>query len=92
MTQSERVTVHTIDHIAAMVALWMRIRQKWGRSSSIKAKCWDLSDAYKQVPLSDSAFQLDSFLVGYDPNIDAPKIYRQRVLPLGSVASVTSFL
>ena len=52
VVQSEGVTVHTIDHIAA--------------------KCWDLSDAYKQVPLSDEAFELDSYLAVYDPISNEP--------------------
>ena len=42
--------------------------------------------AYKQVPLSDEAFDLDSYLAVFDPGTS------QRVLPFGSVASVTAFL
>ena len=56
------------------------------------AKCWDLSDAYKQVPLSDNAFELDSYLAVYDPSSKGAKIFKQRVLPFGSIASVTAFL
>ena len=56
------------------------------------AKCWDLSAAYKQVPLSDRACQLDGYLVVYTPHTKAAEIYRQRVLPFGSIASVTAFL
>ena len=73
VTQSEGD--HTIDRIAAMVACWMR-------NGTIKpedilvAKCWDLSDAYKQVPLSDDAFDLDSYLAVYDPNSESAKIFK----------------
>ena len=63
-----------------------------GRESGLKAKCWDLSDAYKQLPLSDHAFDHDAYLVVYDPDAKQPLIFQQRVLPFGSVASVTSFL
>ena len=56
------------------------------------AKCWDLSDAYKQVPLSDEAFHLDSYLAVYDPGCSSAKIFKQSVLPFGSIASVTAFL
>eukprot|EP00435_Cladocopium_sp_Y103_P060970 s205_g22.t1 len=92
VTQTEGVTVHTVDHIAAMVALWMRLSSSADGDRGLKAKCWDLSDAYKQLPLSDHAFTHDSFLVVYDPELRGPSIYQQKVLPFGSIASVTSFL
>ena len=91
VAQNEGVTLHTIDHIASMIAFWMK-----SGSLSVKdglvAKCWDLSDAYKQVPLSDEAFHLDSYLAVYDPGCSSAKIYKQCVLPFGSIASVTAFL
>ncbi len=85
VTQSQGVTIHTIDHMAAMMACWMR-------NGSIKpqdihvAKCWDLSDAYKQARLSDDAFNLDSYLAVFDPNSESAKIFKQSVLPFGSIA------
>ena len=54
--------------------------------------CWDLSDAYKQVPLSDEAFHLDSYLGVYDPSCSSAKIFKQCVLPFASIASITAFL
>ena len=93
VTQTEGVTVHSIDHIAAMVALRMRQLQREPRGSSgLRAKCWDLAAAYKQVPLSDAAYALDSFLMVYNPATKQPEVFQQRVLPFGSVASVTAFL
>ena len=56
------------------------------------AKCWDLASAYKQVPLSDEAHRLDSYIVVYNLQTCSPEIYQQAVLPFGSVASVTAFL
>ena len=91
MTQNEGVTVHTIDHIAAMTACWMK-DGNLNHTDPLVAKCWDLSDAYKQVPLSDNAFELDSYLAVYDPSSRGAKIFKQRVLPFGSIASVTAFL
>ena len=58
--QSESVSVHSIDHIAAMISLWIRLGTESGRTPDLVAKCWDLTDAYKQVPLSDHAFQNDA--------------------------------
>ena len=91
VTQNEGVTIHTIDHIASMLAFWMRsgsLRPEDG----LVAKCWDLSDAYKQVPLPDEAFHPDSYLAVYDPSCSSAKIFKQCVLPFGSIASVAAFL
>ena len=66
-------------------------RQEMLEASRLLGKCWDLSDAYEQLPLSDHAFQHDAFLVLFDPTIQKPRVYQQRVLPFGSVASVTAF-
>ena len=91
VAQNEGVTIHTIDHIASMIAFWMRIGNLSAKDGLV-AKCWDLSDAYKEVPLSDEAFQLDSYLAVYDPGCSSAKIFNQCVLPFGSIASVTAFL
>ena len=91
VTQNEGVTIHTIDHIASMTACWMKSGHL-SLEDPLVAKCWDLSDAYKQVPLSDNAFELDSYLAVYDPSSKDAKIFKQRVLPFGSIASVTAFL
>ena len=91
VTQHEGVTIHTIDHIASMTACWMKSGHL-SLADPLVAKCWDLSDAYTQVPLSDNAFELDSYLAVYDPSSKDAKIFKQRVLPFGSIASVTAFL
>ena len=91
VAQSEGVTIHTIDHIASMIAFWMK-SGSLNAKDGLVAKCWDLSDAYKQVPLPDEAFHLDSYLAVYDPGCSSAKIFEQCVLPFGSIASVTAFL
>ena len=58
VTQNEGATIHAIDHIASMIAFWMRSGSLSAKDGLV-AMCWDLSDAYKQVPLSDEAFHLD---------------------------------
>eukprot|EP00435_Cladocopium_sp_Y103_P045778 s2261_g13.t1 len=70
----------------------MRLSAQSKRDMGLKAKCWDLSDPYKQLPLSDHAFDHDAFLVVFDLDSQSPCIYQQKVLPFGSIASVTSFL
>ena len=92
VTQVETVSIHGVDHIAAMCSEYLRISGTTCSFPQLVAKCWDLSAAYKQVPLSDSACQLDGYLVVYNPHTKAAEIYRQQVLPFGSIASVTAFL
>ena len=92
VTQSEQVSIHSIDHIAAMIGMWIRCNEETGCSRGLTAKTWDLADAYKQVPLSDTAYRLDSYLGVFDPVSCEGKVFRQRVLPFGSIASVTAFL
>ena len=87
VTQNEGATIHTIDHIASIVydCLWLRRVE-----TCVVAKCWGLSGACALVPLSDNAFELDSYLAVYDPSSKNAKIFKQRVLPFGSIASVTA--
>ena len=82
---------YTPFHIASMIAFWMKSGSLSAKDGLV-AKCWDLSDAYKQVPLSDEAFHLDSYLAAYDPGCSSAKIFKQCVLPFGPIASVTAFL
>lgn len=91
VTQTEGVTVHTIDHVAAMVAYWLKAGADKPDRTHIRAKCWDLSDAYKQIPLSDSAYENDAYLAVYCPSSQEAKIFKQKVLPFGPVASVTAY-
>ena len=92
VTQVEAVSIHGVDHIAAMCSEYLRVSNANGGHPSLVAKCWDLSAAYKQVPLSDSACEMDGYLVVYNPHTQKAEIYRQHVLPFGSIASVTAFL
>ena len=92
VTQVEVVTLHGIDHIACLGASLLAAAQRKGRKLQLVSKCWDLAAAYKQIPLSDEAYEKDSYLVIFNPNTGKPEVYRQAVLPFGSIASVTAFL
>ena len=93
VTQTEQISVHSVDHIAAMISRKMESESKsFHCGRALVAKCWDLASAYKQVPLSDEAFEMDSYLVVFNPKTQSPEIYKQKVLPFGSIASVTGFL
>lgn len=58
----------------------------------IACQVWDLSSTYKQIPLSDDAYHLDSYIVVYNPVTCKLEVYQQAVLPFASIASVTAFL
>ena len=92
VTQSETITVHTLDVCAAMVATWLRQTKQAGVCGELVAKTWDLSGAYKQLALSDTAYQQDSYLAIFNPYNKTPEIFKQKVLPFGAKASVTAFV
>ena len=92
VTQTEVVTLHGVDHIAGMGAALIKSFFNQERRESLLAKCWDLAAAYKQIPLSDEAYEMDSYIIVYNPDSDRPEVFQQAVLPFGSVASVTAFL
>ena len=94
VTQVEQVPVHTIDIIAAMPSVWLNEWFCTGRKdhSAPHCKAWDLRAAYKQLPLSDMSYELDSFFVMFNAESGGPEIFRQRVLPFGSKASVSGFI
>lgn len=92
VSQTETATVHTVDHVTSMIVSLLRSSEHKARKLELVAKTWDLADAYKQIPLSDRAFDLDAYLAVYCPTTNKAEISQQRVLPFGSVASVTAFL
>ena len=92
VTQVEVVTLHDIDHVACLGSALMAAAQQQHGATQLVAKCWDLAAAYKQIPLSDHAYDADSYIVVYNPDTRSPEIYKQAVLPFGSIASFTAFL
>jgi hypothetical protein len=61
----------------------MRTSDELGTSVSLSAKTWDLADAYKQIPLSDHAFDNDGFLAVYNPPKNEPKFSNKKFSLLG---------
>ena len=94
VTQAESVPVHTVDVVAGMLGAWLTEWFCAGRKAEGAPKCkaWDLRAAYKQLPLSDSSFELDSHFVIYNVEKGSSEIYKQKVLPFGSKASVSGFI
>lgn len=70
VTQSESVTVHTIDRVASMVAYWLKASKDKPGRSDIAARCWNLSDAYnKQIHFSDDTYERGAFLAVFNPRL-----------------------
>ena len=90
--QSETITVHALDVCAAMVATWLRKSKQAEMCGELVAKTWDLSGAYKQLALSDTAYNQDSYLAIFNPHNKTAEIFKQKVLPFGAKASVTAFV
>ena len=74
VTQLETASVHTVDHIAALASCAPRTAESKGKTVELVAKAWDLADAYKQVPLSDEAFLMDSFFAVFNPSKGKPEL------------------
>lgn len=51
-----------------------------------------LSNAYNQVSVFDEAYDCDTSMAVRQPGCNAAKIFNQRFVPLGPVASVTAIL
>ncbi|CAE7922217.1 unnamed protein product, partial [Symbiodinium necroappetens] len=84
VTQTEQVTVHTLDVVAGMASAWLARARKRLQQASMAAKTWDLKTAYKQLPLSDAAYARDGYFVIHDPRVGKASIFKQRALPFGS--------
>lgn len=74
-----------------MLAFWMRSGSICA-SDGLVANRWDLPNAYNQVSVFDEAYDCGTSLAVRQPGCNAAKIFKQRVLPLGPVASVTAIL
>ena len=92
VTQTEQVTIRSMDVVAGTVAYWLKCAGDASSDSSIMAKCWDLKSAYKQLPLDDTSREMDGHFVIFSPTANAPQVFRQLALPFGSIASVTGFI
>ena len=94
ITQVESVPVHSVDVVAGMLGAWLNEWFCAGRKAEGAPMCkaWDLRAAYKQLPLSDLSFEMDSHFVIYNVESQARETYKQKVLPFGSKASVSGFI
>ena len=90
VTQNEGVTIHTIDHIASMIAFRMRSGSLSAKDGLV-AKFGIYRTLTSRFPRPMKPSILTPMAV-YDPDCLSAKIFKQCVLPFGSIASVTAFL
>ncbi len=53
----EKVTLRTVDLVAALVCAWFRRSALSSKSSSVLSRTFDLKSAYRQLPLAEAAFR-----------------------------------
>ena len=86
----DTVSLHSAEVIAAAIARRMKLLRSSKKSSSLLMKSWDLSKAYKRLPLHETSLS-DAFLCVWNPNSKQTVLYGQRVLPFGARSSVHGF-
>ena len=86
----DTVSLHSAEVIAASIARRMKLLRSSKKSSSLLMKSWDLSKAYKHLPLHETSLS-DAFLCVWNPDSKQTLLYGQRVLPFGARSSVHGF-
>eukprot|EP00971_Amphidinium_carterae_P335009 6470635-Amphidinium_carterae.1 len=97
VSTSEKIDLEHVDHFLAIAKLLFRAGvaadgcDDKPRVSSIYAKCFDLSSAYRQMPVAPSSYRF-SIIVIWNHALGLHQYFVMRALPFGSVASVYAFL
>ena len=86
----DTITVHTADCVAANIAFRMHERRRRQLPSNLVIKSWDLTKAYKNLPLHSDALS-DAFLSVWNPTKKCTELFGQSVLPFGARSSVHGF-
>ena len=87
----ETPVLHTVDVACAMITHWLVICNQLGSSCKSVARAYDLSHAYRQVPLS-LVGRKHAFISVFNPHTRKNSFFQSTVLPFGAVKSVHSFL
>ena len=83
----DTASLHSAEVIAAAIARRMKLLRSSKKSSSLLMRSWDLSKAYKHLPLHET-YLSDAFLCVWNPNPKQAVLYGQRVLPFGARSSI----
>ena len=86
----EQATTDNVDVIAAMLVTFMQQLAGRDRATTVVARSFDLSSAYRQLYVAETS-RAFSYAV-FDPVCNRPAIFRQICLPFGSRSAVNAFI
>lgn len=86
-----RVDLHLIDTFCAMAKSFFGQCEEAGIDSKLRCKTYDLTSAYRQVPVRPSHYRY-AFVSVYNCKRGRAEIYRMRTMPFGATHSVFCFL
>ena len=86
-----RVDLHLVDTFCAMVKCFFGQCEQGGIDSEIRAKTYDLTSAYRQVPVRPNYYRY-AYVGVYNCRKGCAEIYRMRTMPFGATHSVFCFL
>eukprot|EP00435_Cladocopium_sp_Y103_P030339 s465_g7.t1 len=86
-----KVDLHLVDTFCAMVKLFFGQCDVQGCSSELVAKTYDLTSAYRQVPVHPEHYRY-AYVSVYNCKLKKVEIYRMRTMPFGATHSVYCFL
>ena len=83
--------LQAINCLAALTVAWFKRCKECGRSSDLLSKTYDLSAAYRQIPVRAEHLKF-AYVSVYCPSTGKPVIYRLLSMPFGATHSVFAFL
>ena len=86
-----RVDLHLIDTFCAMVKAFFGQCAAANKDSELRAKTYDLTSAYRQVPIKPGHYKF-AYVCIYNCKKGCAEIYKMNTMPFGATHSVYCFL
>ena len=86
-----KVDLHLVDTFCSMVRSFFSQCASGGLDSELRAKTYDLTSAYRQVPVRPSHYKY-AYVSVFNCRKNCAEIYRMRAMPFGATHSVYCFL
>lgn len=90
-TSHSKVELHMVDTFCAVVKKYFEVCDLEGLESSLQGKTYDLTAAYRQVPIKPEHLKFSFFTI-FNCRTDRAEIYQLYTLPFGATHSVYNFL
>lgn len=90
-TTHSKVDLHMVDTFCAVVKRYFELCDNKGLSSELMGKTYDLTSAYRQVPIKQDHLKFSYFAI-YNCRTGKPEVYQLLTLPFGATHSVYNFL